>query len=48
MLLRKQGWIKNNQVTIKLLDPSEVASPKTDGVVPNTTTAQKYNNIQNP
>ena len=48
MLLRKQGWIKNNQVTIKLLDPSEVASPNTDGVVPTTTTAQKYNNRQNP
>ena len=46
MLLRKQGWIKNNQVTIKLLDPSEVASPNTDtdGVMPTTTTAQKYNN----
>ena len=48
MLLRKQGWIKNNQVTIKLLDPSEVASPNTDGVMPTTTTAQKYNNRQNP
>ena len=46
MLLRKQGWIKNNQVTIKLLDPSEVASPNTDtdGVMPTTTTAQKSNN----
>ncbi|WP_434685032.1 hypothetical protein [Pseudanabaena minima] len=48
MLLRKQGWIKNNQVTIKLLDPSEVASPSTDGIMPTTTTAQKYNNRQNP
>jgi hypothetical protein len=50
MLLRKQGWIKNNQMTIKLLDPSEVASPNTDtdGVMPTTTTAQKYNNRQNP
>jgi len=44
MLLRKQGWIKNNQVTIKLLEPSEVASPNTDGVMPTTTTAQKFNN----
>jgi hypothetical protein len=46
MLLRKQGWIKNNQMTIKLLDPAEVASPNTDsdGVMPTTTTAQKYNN----
>ena len=50
IFLRKQGWIKNNQVTIKLLDPSEVASPNTDtdGVMPTTTTAQKYNNRQNP
>ena len=48
MLLRKQGWIKNNQVTIKLLDPSEVASPNSDGVMPSTTTAQKYNNRQKP
>ncbi len=49
MLLRKQGWIKNNQMTIKLLDPSEVASPNTDtdGVMPTTTTAQKSNNRQN-
>jgi hypothetical protein len=44
MLLRKQGWIKNNQMTIKLLDPSEVASPNTDGIMPTTTTAQKINN----
>ncbi len=46
IFLRNQGWIKNNQVTIKLLDPSEVASPNTDtdGVMPTTTTAQKYNN----
>ncbi|MBD2175445.1 hypothetical protein H6F42_00765 [Pseudanabaena sp. FACHB-1998] len=41
MLLRKQGWIKNNQMTIKLLDPSEIASPNNDGVMPTTTTAQK-------
>ncbi len=40
-LLRKQGWIKNNQMTIKLLDPSEIASPNNDGVMPTTTTAQK-------
>jgi hypothetical protein len=46
MFLRNQGWIKNNQVTIKLLDPSEVASPNTDsdGVMPTTTTAQKFRN----
>jgi hypothetical protein len=46
MFLRNQGWIKNNQVTIKLLDPSEVASPNTDsdGVMPTTTTAQKSRN----
>lgn len=46
LFLRNQGWIKNNQVTIKLLEPSEVASPNTDtdGVMPTTTTAQKYNN----
>jgi hypothetical protein len=50
MLLRNQGWIKNNQMTIKLLEPSEVASPNTDtdGVMPTTTTAQKYNNRQKP
>lgn len=41
MLLRKQGWIKSNQMTIKLLDPSEIASPNNDGVMPTTTTAQK-------
>jgi len=44
MLLRKQGWIKNNQMTIKLLDPSEVATPNNDGIMPTTTTAQKSNN----
>jgi hypothetical protein len=48
MLLRKQGWIKNNQMTIKLLDPTEVATPNTDGIMPTTTTAQKFNNRQNP
>ena len=48
MQLRKQGWIKNNQVTIKLLDPTEVASPSTDGLMPTTSTAQKLNNQQKP
>lgn len=43
MLLRKQGWIKRNQMTIKLLEPTEVASPNNDGVMPTTTTAQKSN-----
>jgi hypothetical protein len=43
MFLRKQGWIKNNQMTIKLIDPSEIASPNNDGVMPTTTTAQKVN-----
>ena len=43
-LLRKQGWIKNNQMTIKLLDPSEIASPSNDDVMPTTTTAQRSNN----
>jgi hypothetical protein len=43
MLLRKQGWIKNNQMTIKLIEPSEIASPNNDGVMPTTTTAQKSN-----
>jgi len=43
-LLRKQGWIKNNQMTIKLLDPSEIASPYNNGVMPTTTTAQRFNN----
>jgi uncharacterized protein Yka (UPF0111/DUF47 family) len=43
-LLRKQGWIKNNQMTIKLLDPTEIASPNNDGVMPTTTTAQRTNN----
>lgn len=43
LLLRNQGWIKHNQITIKLLDPSEVASPNTDGVMSTTTTAQKVN-----
>jgi hypothetical protein len=44
MLLRKQGWIKNNQMTIKLLDPTEIASPNNDGMMPTTTTAQRTNN----
>ena len=44
IMLRKQGWIKNNQMTIKLLDPTEIASPNSDGVMPTTTTAQKLNN----
>jgi hypothetical protein len=44
IMLRKQGWIKNNQMTIKLLDPTEIASPNNDGVMPTTTTAQKLNN----
>ena len=44
MLLRKQGWIKNNQMTIKLLDPTEIASPNNDGVMPTTTTAQRSSN----
>lgn len=43
MLLRKQGWIKRNQMTIKLLEPTEIASPNNDGVMPTTTTAQKSN-----
>ncbi len=41
MLLRKQGLIKSNQMTIKLLDPTEIASPNSDGVMPTTTTAQR-------
>ncbi len=43
IFLRKQGWIKNNQMTIKLLDPSEIASPNNDGIMPTTTTAQRRN-----
>lgn len=41
ILLRKQGLIKSNQMTIKLLDPTEIASPSTDGIMPTTTTAQR-------
>jgi hypothetical protein len=50
LLLRKQGWIKNNQVTIKLLDPSGIALPNTDsdGVMTTTTTAQRSNTRQKP
>ncbi|MBD2188627.1 slr1601 family putative cell division protein [Pseudanabaena mucicola] len=49
LAVRKQGWIKNNQVTVKLLDPSEIASPNTDGLANTTTTAQKQqNNLKNP
>ncbi|MFM7886215.1 MAG: hypothetical protein ACKPCM_05895 [Pseudanabaena sp.] len=40
-LLRKQGLIKSNQMTIKLLDPTEIASPNNDGFMPTTTTAQR-------
>ncbi|NUN65791.1 hypothetical protein HCU40_13780 [Pseudanabaena biceps] len=43
LLLRKHGYIKNNQVTIKVLDPSQIASPDNDGVMPTTSTAQKIN-----
>jgi hypothetical protein len=43
LLLRKQGWIKRNQMTIKLLEPTEIASPNNDGVMQTTTTAQKSN-----
>jgi hypothetical protein len=43
LLLRKQGWIKRNQMTIKLLEPKEIASPNNDGVMQTTTTAQKSN-----
>ncbi|MBD2148567.1 hypothetical protein H6F44_00235 [Pseudanabaena sp. FACHB-1277] len=48
LLLRNQGWIKHNQITIKLLDPSEVASPNTDGIITTTTTAQKISPKQKP
>ncbi len=41
ILLRKQGLIKSNQMTIKLLDPTEIASPNNDAVMPTTTTAQR-------
>jgi hypothetical protein len=40
--LRKQGWIKNNQMSIKLLDPSQIAAPNNDAIML-TTTAQKAN-----
>lgn len=47
MLLRKQGWIRDNQITIKLLAPSEVALPNNDGIIPTaTTTAQRSNQPQ--
>jgi len=45
-LLRKHGLIKNNQMTIKLLDPSEIATPNSDGIMPTTSTAQKLNKNQ--
>ncbi|MDX2256652.1 MAG: hypothetical protein NW214_14155 [Pseudanabaenaceae cyanobacterium bins.39] len=41
LLLRQQGWIKPNQITIKLLEPSEIATPNQDGGLPTTTTAQR-------
>jgi cell division protein FtsB len=49
LAVRKHGWIKNNQVTVKLIDPSEIATPNTDGLANTTTTAQKQqNNLRNP
>ena len=44
MLLRSQGFIKPNQVSIKLINPSDMASPDNNGVMPTTTTAQGSNN----
>jgi hypothetical protein len=41
LLLRQQGWIKPNQITIKLLEPSEIASPNQDGGLSTTTTAHR-------
>ncbi|OIP76722.1 MAG: hypothetical protein AUK48_05425 [Oscillatoriales cyanobacterium CG2_30_44_21] len=45
-LLRKHGLIKNNQMTIKLLDPTEIATPDSDGIMPTTSTAQKPSKAQ--
>jgi hypothetical protein len=48
ILQRKQGWIKDNQITIKLLDPPQIASPNNDGIIPTTTTtAQRSNQRHN-
>ena len=44
MLLRSQGFIKQNQVSIKLINPSDMAAPDNNGVMPTTTTAQNSNN----
>ncbi|PZU95843.1 MAG: hypothetical protein DCE90_11870 [Pseudanabaena sp.] len=46
ILLRRHGLIKNNQMTIKLLDPDEIATPDNDGIMPTTSTAQKLNKNQ--
>jgi hypothetical protein len=43
ILLRNHGWIKSNQMTIKLLDPAEIAAPSNEGIANTTTTAQKSN-----
>lgn len=46
LLLRKHGLIKNNQMTIKLLDPSAIATPSNDGIMQTTSTAQKPSKFQ--
>jgi hypothetical protein len=39
--LRQQGWIKRNQMTIKLLDPATASPQKPDqNTLPQTTTAR--------
>ncbi|MEI6427572.1 MAG: hypothetical protein WCO45_04155 [Pseudanabaena sp. ELA607] len=45
--LRQQGWIKRNQMTIKLLDPATATPQKPDqNTLPQTTTAR--NNVAKP
>ncbi|CAN1213263.1 hypothetical protein TUMEXPCC7403_23860 [Tumidithrix helvetica PCC 7403] len=40
VFLRKQGWIKQNQMTIKLIQPGDIATPDSE-TLPSTSTAQK-------
>jgi hypothetical protein len=42
IFLRKQGWINQNQTSVKLFEPGDIASPGGE-MLPSTSTAQKPN-----
>ncbi|MEE3718612.1 hypothetical protein V2H45_17870 [Tumidithrix elongata RA019] len=47
VFLRKQGWIKPNQMTIKLVEPGDIATPNGE-YLPSTSTAQKPSTKTSP